>query len=195
MRYSKEHKSETRKRILQAAGPLLRGHGVDKVSIDELMSAAGLTRGAFYAHFESKEELVAEALATDTGLVRMMKDRSGDSTAELNRQALDILSDYMAPRNSDEVASGCPLVSMPCETARGPASLKRGYARRFAELVRQIQRGLGRSRKHESEAIAAAVLAVGGVLFARACDDPDLAKRISTACRQHVEGLLRDRPR
>ena len=193
MRYAKGHKAKTRERILEAAAPLFRQRGVDDVSVDELMQAAGLTRGGFYAHFDSKDDLVAEILARDAGLVRLMKDRPGPSADELNNQALRILSDYMAPENIDEIASSCPLVSMPIDAARGSQSLRRSYARRFDELIRQLKRGLGRGRGNESRAIAAAVLAAGGVLFARACDDPERAAEIERACREQVTRLLEDR--
>ncbi len=192
MRYSKEHKAETRERILEAAAPLFRRHGIEAVSVDELMSEAGLTRGGFYAHFKSKEALAVEIMGRDTGLVRMMKDREGETPAELSRAALRILSDYMAPQNRDEVAAGCPLVSMPVDVARGPRPLQRGYAKRFVELIRQLRRGLSGQRHAESDAIAAAVLAVGGVLFARSCDDAEQAAKIERACRRQVGKLLSD---
>ncbi len=192
MRYSKEHKAETRERILDTAAPLFRRHGLDGTSVDELMAAAGLTRGGFYAHFKSKEALAIEIMARDTGLVRMMKDRPGQSPAELSRQALGILADYMAPENRQEVAEGCPLVSMPVDVARGPRPLRRGYAKRFLELVRQLRRGMTGRRDAEADAIAASVLAVGGVLFARSCDDPEQAAKIEQACRRHVGKLLKE---
>lgn len=186
MRYPKEHKAETRQRILEAAAPLFRSRGLDGVSVSDVMSAAGLTHGGFYAHFESKEALVSEIMAREAGLVRMMRERPGPESEDLGAQALRILSDYMAPENRHEVAAGCPLVSMPVDAVRGPDALREGYARRFGELAKELTRGGPR----ESDAIAAAILAVGSVLVSRTFDDPKQAAKVARACRREVTRLL-----
>ncbi len=190
MRYSKEHKAQTRERILDEAAPLFRQYGFDGVSVDQLMQAAGLTRGAFYAHFDSKEALLADVMARDSGLVKMLQDRKGPKPADLNAQASAILSDYLDPSNRAEVGEGCPLASMAGDAARGPTPLRRRYGDRFSALIKHLQRGLGRSRKDEADAVVAAVLAVGGVLISRAIDDAATADRVEQICRQEVRARL-----
>ena len=190
MRYSKEHKSESRNRILDAAAPLFRRFGIREVSVDRLMSAAELTRGGFYAHFSSKEALVEAILLRDSGLVRMMKDREGGDSATLNREAVKILSDYLDPDNLGEIVEGCPLATMPVDAARSPGKIRAAFSKRFNELVSQLRRGLTSSRRNEDAAIAAAVLSVGGVLLARACESEEDAARIERACRKHMTKLL-----
>lgn len=190
MRYSNNHKAETRERILNEAAPLFRQYGFDGVSVDALMEAAGLTRGAFYAHFSSKEELLGTVMARDAGLVRMMKDRAGPDATQLNAQAREILADYLDPAHRAEVGQGCPMASMAGDAARGPASLRQGYGARFTELIKQIQRGLGTKRQDETDATLAAVLAVGGVLIARAVQDDATADRIEQTCRHEVHSLV-----
>ncbi len=192
MRYSKQHKAQTRERILLEAAALFRLHGFDGVSVDALMEAANLTRGAFYAHFASKEELLGEVMAQDAGLVRMMKDRAATDRQGLNAQAAAILADYLNPAHREEIGHGCPLATMAGDAARGPAALQQGYGDRFAELARQLQRGLGRSQEDESRAIATAVLAVGGVLIARATNDQAAADKVQRACQAQIKNLLQD---
>lgn len=195
MRYSREHKARTRERILRAAAPLFRRHGFEAVTVDALMEEAGLTRGGFYAHFASKEDLLAEVMAADTGLVRMLRERKGSDPEVLSRQAVRILSDYLAPEHRDEVAAGCPLASMAGDAARGPDALRHGYAGRFQQLVRELQRGRRGSRGRDADAIVAAILAVGGVLIARTFDDDEEATRIERACQRQIRRLLaQDRP-
>lgn len=72
MPYPKDHKTRSRARIVEAARELFNTHGFDRVSIDMVMRKAGLTRGAFYAHFASKEALFAEAV--DSFLMGRGKD-------------------------------------------------------------------------------------------------------------------------
>ena len=190
MRYPKEHKSQTRDRILRSAAPLLRKRGIGGVSVDSLMGAAKLTRGGFYAHFPSKEALVTAILEQDGGLVRMLEERDGASRAELNRQAARILGDYLDPENRGEVVEGCPLASLPVDAARSSKKIRAAYGRRLSEFIAQLERGLGRTRRAESDAIAVAVLAIGGVLLSRACDSDEDADRLEAACRKHIARLL-----
>ncbi len=192
MRYPKEHKIESRNRILDAAAPLFRRFGISEVSVDKLMSAAKLTRGGFYSHFESKEALIEAILNRDAGLVRMMKDRNGTDSKQLNLEAIKVLTDYLDPENLTEIVQGCPLATMPVDAARGSRRIRTAFSKRFRELVTQLRRGLGRSKQSEDTAIAIAVLAVGGVLFARACESRIDAARIEEACHSHVTHLLKE---
>ena len=73
MGYSSEHKDRTRERVVTAAGRLFRRYGYNGVGIDEIMAAAGLTRGGFYAHFKSKHDLFAAALAEELELARQLR--------------------------------------------------------------------------------------------------------------------------
>lgn len=192
MRYSKEHKSETRARIVATAAPLFRKFGFSAVSVDKLMNAANLTRGGFYAHFESKEALIEELLSRDAGLVRMLGEREGKTRQSLNADALRILSDYLDAENLEEIVKGCPLATMPVDASRSSHRLRSAYGNRFHMLIEQLRRGLGKSKKDEEKAIAVAVLAVGGVLFARASASNKEAVSIEKACYKQISRLLDD---
>ncbi len=190
MRYSKQHKAETRARIIEAAAPMFRRLGFNAVSVDKLMNAAQLTRGGFYAHFASKDALIESILRRNAGLVRRMDERQGTSRQALNKEALQILNDYLQPENLQEILEGCPLATMPVDAARASPRIRAAYGKRFSELIKQLKRGLGRGARQEDDAIAAAVLAVGGILFARASANKEDAARIQKACSRHVTRLL-----
>ncbi len=190
MRYSKDHKSETRHRIIETAAPLFRKFGFSGVSVDRLMNAAQLTRGGFYAHFKSKEALIVSILRRDVGLVRMMSDRLGKSRTSLNQQASDILADYLSKDNLEDIIAGCPLATMPIDASRASNSIRAAYSDRFKNLTEEPKRGLGSSPKDEADAIAVAVLAVGGVLLANASASAKEAEKIEQACLRKIEQLL-----
>ncbi len=192
MRYSKEHKAETRSRIIDTAAPLFRRFGFGSVSVDKLMNAAKLTRGGFYAHFESKEDLIETILNRNAGLVRMMNERAGSTDESLNAEALTILSDYLSPENLEEIIEGCPLATMPIDATRASPRIRSAYGNRFGALVKELKRGLGKRRKDEDDAIAVAVLAVGGILFARASTSDVDAARIEKACAKMIASVLQE---
>ena len=190
MRYSKEHKAETRNQIIETAAPLFRRFGFDGVSVEKLMNAVNLTRGGFYAHFKSKEALIETILTRNAGLVRMLSDREGSSRESLNSDALQILSDYLKPENLEEIIEGCPLATMPIDATRASPRLRTAYGNRFGNLIRELTRGLGKRRKDEDKAIAVAVLAVGGIILARASSSPEEATKIENACSKTIAGML-----
>ena len=190
MRYSPEHKAETRARILDAAAPMFRKQGFDGVSVDKLMDQAGLTRGGFYAHFKSKDELIEAILKRNAGLVRMMDERDGSNGPELSREAYGILRDYLAPENLEEIIEGCPMATMPVDAARASTKIRKAYGSRFRRLIEQLQRGLGKRQEDEDTAIAVAVLAVGGILFARASATKNEAAKVEAACLKQIQQLM-----
>src|SRR3954463_4393403 len=103
MRYSKGHKQATRRRILEAAGRRFKQDGIEGAGVAGVMSDAGLTNGAFYAHFTSKEDLVANVLAD-----QLRAQRQSFDTAPPGRAGLEaIVRAYLSPEHRDEYADGC----------------------------------------------------------------------------------------
>lgn len=154
------------------------------------MNAARLTRGGFYAHFKSKEALIESILERDVGLVRMMKDRKSKKRASLNEEAHEILSGYLGTENLEEIIAGCPLATMPIDASRASENVRAAYSNRFALLINELKRGLGSRPKDQDDAIAVAVLAVGGVLFANASASEKEAKAIEGACLKRIKQIL-----
>src|SRR3954452_17955246 len=120
MRYPKDQKQATRRRILEAAGRRFKQEGIDGAGVAAVMSDAGLTNGAFYAHFKSKEDLVANVLAEQ---LRVQRKRF--RAAPSDRAGLEpLIGACLSPEHRDESAAGCPSAALPDEIDRRPAGPK-----------------------------------------------------------------------
>ncbi|MCP5366917.1 MAG: TetR/AcrR family transcriptional regulator [Hyphomicrobiales bacterium] len=191
-------KEESRRRVLAAASRLFRQHGYAGVGIDTIMAAAGLTRGAFYAHFPSKRALFAEVIGGEHGFNRLMKGRGGGDPDTLTAEALAIVGGYLHPDHRAEVGLGCTMAALAADVARGGAEARAAYARRVRELAGEFARGLPDRdggpepdpRAPDPRALAAMVLSVGAMVMVRALDDDALAAAILTACRDEAERVL-----
>src|SRR5258707_11251777 len=119
MRYPPTHRDDTRRRIIESARKLFNRFGFDKVSIEQIMAEAGLTRSGFYLHFESKSDLYAEALScffTNPERGSTWKGISIDlSSTEVGPQ---IVHAYLSREHVDEIDNPCPIVALPSDVAR-----------------------------------------------------------------------------
>ncbi|HEY6398714.1 MAG TPA: TetR/AcrR family transcriptional regulator, partial [Solirubrobacteraceae bacterium] len=131
MRYGKDQKKATRQRILQAAGRRFKQDGIDGAGVAVLMSDAGLTNGAFYAHFASKEDLVANVLADQLRAQRQSLDAQPSDRAGLEA----FVRSYLSPQHRDQCADGCPSAALLDEIARRPAATRQVFT---AELMHEI---------------------------------------------------------
>src|SRR5579872_209158 len=104
MRYEKGHKETTRQHILDVASAQFRERGIAAVGLSGIMSAAGLTNGAFYSHFESKEDLVRAVLLNALG----RREQRLRANLEANAGLETTLRDYLSTRHRDGSGSGCP---------------------------------------------------------------------------------------
>jgi TetR/AcrR family transcriptional repressor of nem operon len=182
MRRTNEQKSETRQRIVEAAGRLFRQHGIDAVGVDAIMHAAGLTHGGFYGHFPSKEALVAEVASASLARSAGRWERiSSDYPADVALER--IVGPYLDAAHVTEVERGCVLTTLGSEVARRPEA-RPG----IAASVRVMADALGRCLPEGNEAPALAALAtmVGAVVLARLADSPDLAAAILSAAKGAV---------
>src|SRR5258708_16047888 len=119
MRYDKNHKQETRARVLKVAAKALREKGPDKLGVAEVMQAAGLTHGGFYAHFPSKEAFLTESLNEVFAQSRERRSRLVEGLGP--RGALTAYIDYYVSKSHrDNPASGCPLVALNSALPRQP---------------------------------------------------------------------------
>jgi AcrR family transcriptional regulator len=174
-----QRRTETHQRIVEAAGRLFREHGIDGVGVDAIMRKAGLTHGGFYAHFPSKEALVAEVAHT---LLEKAAERwdhisqSSDREAALRR----IVESYLSPDHLTST-SACPLTTISTDVARRTAS--RGA---MAEPLRGMVDALGRCLPGRPEALAGLATMVGSVVLARLADDPLLAAEFLAAAEANV---------
>src|SRR4051812_27027587 len=116
MRYSKDHKQATRERILGAAGRRFKEDGIDGSGVATVMSDAGLTNGAFYAHFRSKEDLVAKVLRDQLHMQRESLDALPPGRAGVEM----LVGLYLTPEHRDQCAQGCPSAALLDEVVRRP---------------------------------------------------------------------------
>jgi TetR/AcrR family transcriptional repressor of nem operon len=188
LKVTKEKTAENRAALVQAAGSLFRERGIDGVGVAEIGKKAGLTHGALYAQFRSKEALAAEALAAafEGGLARMTADRDG-CPATLP----DYLDSYLSFNHRDNLATSCPLSALAGEVARQEKVVRERFTKGFERLVAVVERGLGASPvKVENRLRALAMMAamIGGVATSRAVakTDPKLSNDILRAVRQIV---------
>ena len=117
-RYGKDHKLATRRRIIEAAGRRLKRDGIDGSGVATLMADAGLTNGAFYAHFETKEDLVASVIADQ---VREQRETFSGQPLE------EIVRAYLSVAHRDDIGAGCPSAALLDEIARSSDAVKRAY--------------------------------------------------------------------
>src|SRR5947208_4640793 len=134
MRYSQNHKQATRRRIIEAAGRRLKQDGIDGSGVATLMADAGLTNGAFYAHFESKEDLVANVLADQ---LRAQRDSFDDQPSD--RAGLEaFVRSYLSPEHRDQLADGCPSAALLDEIARRPPDTRDVFTDQLMGVVDDI---------------------------------------------------------
>jgi TetR/AcrR family transcriptional repressor of nem operon len=184
MRYAKNHKEETRKKILEVASRLFREKGYDGVGIDAIMNEAGLTAGGFYSHFASKDALFAEALGNaydgrNQSLQSSLKSK-GDTDYLQN-----LIYGYLSRTHRDMTAEGCIFPTLTTDVMRGSNETRASYEKRLRKFISSIETQLPESKTSEKErAIAILVQLIGGVMLARAVNDEQLSSDILKACRQ-----------
>ena len=174
MRYPVEETAAKHERIVKEASRLFRERGFENVSVGEVMKAAGLTHGAFYAHFGSKEELQAAAVAygQKVSLERMQRGNHKQSKGSYADR-------YLSRRHRDNPGDGCTMAALAQEVARSTPELKAALERGFEEI---ISAG-GGDRK---DAIFRLAAMMGGVVLARAIQDPGLSDEILESVRQKL---------
>lgn len=190
MRLTAENKEKIRLRILRGAAALFRERGYDGVTLDQVMNAANLTRGAFYAHFRSKDDLFAQVVRHERPLLRMLRKRSGSGADALWRQLLGIFEGYLRPENLAAVYRGCTVASLTGDTARSSDAVKKAYQAAWTDIVDEMARG---QPVADPEMLRAALtLAGGAVNTAASCADAATQKDILDAAWQGVSRLLND---
>jgi AcrR family transcriptional regulator len=177
MPYPREHRERVREKILDSAQRLFNRRGFGAVSIDEVMSAAGLTRGSFYTYFKSKSDLYAQSV---TRVVCEKQDLANGSHGI--HQADEIIRDYLSHQHFDNVDGGCPMIGLPSDISRSDRSVRQAFEqalRLMVEIFERDMRGLGRAAR--DRALARAALCVGGMVLARSIEDRTLADEIREA--------------
>jgi TetR/AcrR family transcriptional regulator, transcriptional repressor for nem operon len=190
MRYSKDHKQATRQRILEAAGRRFKQDGIDGAGVATVMSDADLTNGAFYAHFASKEDLIANVLADQLRAQRQSVDAQPP-----DREGLEaFIRSYLSPQHRDQYADGCPSAALLDEIARRPATTKQVFTDELMGVIDDIASRLDPSNAEaaRTDALTLFGLMLGTLQLARALSDPDLSDQLLARGLETAMKLLND---
>lgn len=184
MRYPASQTAERHEKILDEASRLFRAKGIAGASIAEVMKASGLTHGAFYAHFDSKEALVCASL--DHAMDQLVREL-GDTVSSSDTPKATFLGHYLSPGHRDHPEAGCAMPALAIDVAREPG-LRRTFTKRVAGMIASFSASLPwrRGRPKEDQAICFMSAIVGAMVLARAVDDPALSDRILAATRSEL---------
>jgi TetR/AcrR family transcriptional repressor of nem operon len=192
MPYSSEHRERVREKIVQSARRLFNRHGFNAVSIDSVMADAGLTRGSFYAYFDSKSDLYATSI---TAILSEKSIENWDGVSVDPRApdlAAEIISDYLSVGQFENIDGSCPLIALPNDVSRTEPSVKRAFESVLKVLIDIFEQGLERKGDPARErALAIAALCVGGMVLARTIEDRALADELREAARNVALSLGR----
>jgi TetR/AcrR family transcriptional regulator, transcriptional repressor for nem operon len=171
MKVSKSKASDNRDAILQAASAQIRSRGLDQTSIADVARASGLTHGALYSHFASKDALATEAM--NCAFADCLRDFAG-------LPAPQFLKRYLSTEHRDHPEVGCPAAALVSEISRQPAQLQeafRGGVDRFVALAGESLEAVGAEHGHDRAVLLFAAM-VGGLALSRALRDADAASSV-----------------
>ena len=180
-------KDATHERIVAVAARAIRRSGYDGTGVADIMKEAGLTHGAFYAHFTSREAMLAEAVgracaesaAAAAGAVASVRP---------DRSLASMLRAYLSREHLQHAEMGCPLAALGSETSRQTPEVRRVATRHIKEMIDLVARQLpdwGQPGAHQRALVTVATM-VGALLLARAVDDPGLSDALREAALKHL---------
>lgn len=184
MPYSADHKDRTRTRIVEAARVLFNRHGFESVTIDQVMDAAGLTRGGFYNHFTSKDALYGEAVSSFLmGRGAEWRAEAGvDDSSPTREMAMRMVLSYLSEEHLDDLDGQCPMIALPSDVARANPAVRQAFQVLLEAMVGIFEDGLGPDVPDaRNRALSLAALCVGGMTLARALPSSRLAHEIRNA--------------
>ena len=191
MRYEPDYKAKTRQKVLGEAAKVMRTEGIQGMGVANVMAKAGLTHGAFYAHFESKDALIAETIKEMALLARGKFDAV---TADLDpADALRAYIDfYLSARHRDSVQTSCPLPWIAAEVTRLGDAAQNSYGASVAGLTDRLATRLRALDRADADAAASSVVAelVGALALSRAVADKAQSDLILSRSRDSVIARL-----
>jgi TetR/AcrR family transcriptional regulator, transcriptional repressor for nem operon len=208
MRYPPDQKAKAKEAILQAGAKALRTNGFKGIGVDGLAASAGVTSGAFYSNFSSKEELLKDVIEAYLG--NPFIDVDDGSPAERRQRLKDYLRMYISPHHRGDPAYGCVMPTLSADVSRSDSAVRDVYRQRMAGLIEKMSRVLGdesqeperhepagpKNEKEETEKKAWTILAmmVGAVLVAQALPDGGEANKVLEAALESAISLVETAP-
>jgi TetR/AcrR family transcriptional regulator, transcriptional repressor for nem operon len=186
-RTAPSRKEVTHERIVDAAARAIRRSGYDGTAVADIMKDVGLTHGGFYAHFASREAMLAEA--ADRAGAEAVAASASIAAAVPPEQALQtLLRAYLSREHVDNAEKGCPVVALGSETPRQAPEVRRAATRRIKEMIDVVARqspDWGQPGAHEKALVTVATM-VGALLLARAVDERSLSDALRKAALKHL---------
>ena len=187
MRVSRSQAAENRETVINVASRLFREHGFDGIGLKDLMKAAGLTQGAFYKQFASKDDLAAQASkrALESITCQWSAAAEGDPKDPLGA----VVARYLSMGHREQRGAGCPLVALGADAARQRADVKASFEAGIRKYLALLDSWVGDAEGEEFSGKAMAILStmVGAVVLSRAVNDERLSKQFLQAA---AESLL-----
>ena len=180
-------KEATHERIVEAAARAIRRTGYDGTGVADIMKEAGLTHGGFYAHFASREAMLAEAADRAGSESVAMMERIG-ATAPPSRALQAMMEAYLSKAHVEGVETGCAAAALGSEMPRQAPEVRRAATRRIKEMIDLVARqspDWGQPSAHERALVTVATM-VGTLVLARAVDDPRLSDALRKAALKHL---------
>ena len=190
MRVSRIQAAENRETVINAASRLFRERGFDGIGLKDLMKGAGLTQGAFYKQFASKEDLAAQASrrALESAFTRWSAAIASKPEDPLGA----VMAFYLTMGHRKEKMDGCPLVALASDAARQGSEVKASFEAGIKAHLEVLGRLVAETKDSEAKGKAMAVLSlmVGAVTLSRVVNDPDLAQAILDAAAQQIREVV-----
>ena len=186
---SAEQKKRSRQRILKSAFKLFTEQGFENTSIDQIMHYAGLTRGAFYAHFASKSDLYQQAIlnAAAGSYVVRGKPQHLDNKAWIET----LLSSYLSRDHVENREAACPLAFLTTDIATREPEVRNTYTKIYKKLNSLIhQHTQTYSNCSETNLLAVTAMMIGGVAISRALNEQETVDQVLEACKRAAQMLL-----
>jgi TetR/AcrR family transcriptional regulator, transcriptional repressor for nem operon len=192
MRVSRVQAAENRQTVINVASRLFRERGFDGIGLKDLMKEAGLTQGAFYKQFASKDDLAAQASrrAMESAFSRWSAAEAAHPRDPLGA----VIAFYLSAEHREERMDGCPIVALGSDAARQgsdvKASFEAGIKTHLEVLGRMIAEPKRQKPKDTRKAMAVLSTMVGALTLARVVNDPDLAQAFLDSAAQHVRAAI-----
>lgn len=189
MPYTPEHRARTKKKVINVARKQFNLNGFDGASIDQIMKAAGLSRGGFYHHFKDKEELFAAAVDS---FCNSLSDVAG-AVETLSGHALiqAFMNGYLNETQLNPDEGHCPMIAVPSDVSRRGTEVKQSFQRVVEAMLNLFQGNLDVPSQNRNREIALTLcmISVGGMVLARAVDDSTFQDELMDVARRSPENL------
>ena len=187
MRVTRVQAEGNRQAVINVASRLFREHGFDGIGLKDLMEAAGLTQGAFYKQFVSKQDLTAQA---STRALENASRRWSDAAAANPEDPLGaVIAFYLSMEHRAETMDGCPIVALGSDAARQGVDVKASFEAGIRQYLEMLGSWIGDADGEErgGRAMAALSTMVGAVILSRAVNDERLSKQFLQAAAESVQ--------